>query len=256
MELTVLIPALDEASNLRSLLPDVARVLSELSVASEILVVDGGSSAETQLVSGGARARFVRQTSRGYGRALSEGFDAARGDFVLTMDADYSHEPELIRTLWGQRNEADLLIASRYVAGGGSDSGVFRSVLSRVLNGVYRRFLRLPFRDLSSGFRLYRAEALRSVSPAGRDFDVLPEVLVRLHAEGLRIREVPFRYRARRDGRSRAKLLRFAWAYLGTLLRMKRLQQRSGVRPDLLAERRTPGARGSFDGLRDGSGAR
>jgi glycosyltransferase involved in cell wall biosynthesis len=256
LDLTVLIPALNEASNLRSLLPDVARVLGELSVVSEIVVVDGGSSPDTRQVAESVSARLLRQTSRGYGGALAEGFDAAMGDYVLTMDADYSHEPALIRTLWRHRREADLLIASRYVAGGSAESGAFRASLSRLLNGVYRRFLRLPFRDLSSGFRLYRMEALRSVAPVGRDFDFLPEVLVLLHASGLRIREVPFRYRPRREGRSRVKLFRFGWAYLKTLLRMKRLQKRGLARATPDAELRVPEPRGTLDGLRDGSGAR
>jgi dolichol-phosphate mannosyltransferase len=232
LELTVLIPALNEASNLRSLLPDVVRALHEMAIVSEIVVVDGGAGHDTRPLVEKVGARFIRQTSQGYGGALSEGFRSVKSEYVLTMDADYSHEPAFIRTLWADRHDADLLIASRYVAGGSAECGVFRSSLSRLLNGVYRRFLGLPFRDLSSGFRLYRRESLRRVSPVGRDFDFLPEVLVLLHVAGLRIREVPFHYRARRDGQSRVKLFRFGWAYLKTLLRMRRLQRRGLTRPE------------------------
>jgi dolichol-phosphate mannosyltransferase len=248
LDLTVLIPALNEASNLESLLPDVSRVLKRMPIASEIVVMDGGSGADTEPLVERMGARFVRQSSRGYGGALAEGFAAARGAYVLTMDADFSHEPGFLPTLWDGREESDLLIASRYVPGGSAESGAFRSLLSRVLNGVYRRFLRLPFRDLSSGFRLYRMAALERVKARGRDFDFLPEVLVLLYVAGLRIREVPFHYRPRRDGHSRAKLFRFGWAYLKTLLRMRRLL-RAGPGS-------TPGApaRGRrFDGLREGS---
>jgi hypothetical protein len=148
------------------------------------------------------------------------------------------------------------LIASRYVAGGSAECDVFRSSLSRLLNGVYRRFLRLPFRDLSSGFRLYRMEALRAVEPVGRDFDFLPEVLVLFHVAGLRIREAPFHYRPRRNGHSRVKLFRFGWAYLKTLVRMRRLQKRGLTRPLLDAELEVRKPRGRLDGLRNGSGVR
>lgn len=252
LDLTILIPALNEASNLKSLLPDVARVLRELPIVSEMVIVDGGAGGETRPLAEKVGARFIHQTSQGYGGALSEGFGSASGEYVLTMDADYSHEPALIRTLWNHRHESDLLIASRYVAGGSAHCGVFRSLLSRVLNGVYRRFLRLPFRDLSSGFRLYRMESLRKVNPRGRDFDFLPEVLVLLYVAGLRIREVPFHYRPRRDGHSRVKLFRFGWAYLKTLLRMRQLRRPglTKVSLDSELEGRTRGR--SFNGLREG----
>jgi glycosyltransferase involved in cell wall biosynthesis len=219
-----LIPALNEAENLQSLLPDVDRVLRDMPVDFEVVVVGGGSGDATRLLVENAGARFVNQTGRGYGQALSEGFQAANGAYVLTMDADHSHEPSYIRTLWDHRGESKLVIASRYVAHGSADTAVFRSVLSRLLNGFYRRFLGMPFRDLSSGFRIYPRAGLRKIDPKGRDFDVLPEVLVLLYSAGHTILEVPFHYRPRRRGRSRVKLFRCGWSYLKTLLRMRRLR--------------------------------
>ena len=224
MDLTVLIPALNEAENLQSLLPDVDRVLRKMPVDFEVVVVGGGSGDDTRPMVEKAGARFVNQTGRGYGQALSEGFAAAKGEYVLTMDADHSHEPSFIRTLWDHRGESDLVIASRYVAHGSAETGVFRSVLSRLLNGVYRRFLGLPFRDLSSGFRIYPLAGLRKIDPKGREFDILPEVLVLLYSAGHTILEVPFHYRPRRKGRSRVRLLRCGWSYWKTLFRMRQLR--------------------------------
>ena len=63
------------------------------------------------------------------------------------------------------------------------------------------------------------------MTPKGRDFDFLPEILMLLYAAGLDIREVPFHYQPRREGRSRVKLLRFGWAYLNTLGRMWQLRK-------------------------------
>ncbi len=224
MDLTVLIPALNEAENLQSLLPDVDRVLCKMPVDFEVVVVGGGSGDDTRPMVEKAGARFVNQTGRGYGQALSEGFAAAKGEYVLTMDADHSHEPSFIRTLWDHRGESALVIASRYVAYGSAETGVFRSVLSRLLNGVYRRYLGLPFRDLSSGFRIYSMAGLRKIDPQGRDFDILPEVLVLLYSAGHTILEVPFHYRPRRKGRSRVRLFPCGWSYLKTLLRMRQLR--------------------------------
>ena len=245
MELTVLIPALNEAENLQSLLRDVDRVLRKMPVDFEVVVVGGGSGDDTRPMVEKAGARFVNQTGRGYGQALSEGFAAANGEYVLTMDADHSHEPSFIQTLWDHRGESELVIASRYVACGSAETGVFRSVLSRLLNGVYRRFLGIPFRDLSSGFRIYPMAGLRKIDPQGRDFDILPEVLVLLYSAGHTILEVPFHYRPRRKGRSRVRLFRCGWSYLKTLLRMRRLRNSEPIanRPRVASEASWPKAR-------------
>jgi SAM-dependent methyltransferase len=117
-----------------------------------------------------------------------------------------------------------VLIASRYVAGGRADMGVFRRLLSHVLNRTYARALSLDIRDLSSGYRMYRREILQNLSLIARDFDVLEEILIRVYAQGWRIREVPFHYSARGSGRSHARLFAFGWAFFKTLLRMWRLR--------------------------------
>jgi len=224
MDLSVLIPVWNEAENLRVLLPELHRTLRQLALRYEILVVDAGSVDGSREVAEGLETRVLRQREPGYGDALRDGFAAARGDYVLTMDADYSHEPSLAARLWLDRHGADLVIASRYVTGGGAEMPAVRLALSRTLNAIYRSVLDLPFRDLSSGFRLYRTSALRTARTTAQHFDVLPEVLVQLYAEGYRIRETPFHYRPRRKGRSHARLLSFGWAFLLTLRRMRQLR--------------------------------
>jgi SAM-dependent methyltransferase len=142
----------------------------------------------------------------------------------VTMDADLSHRPLFIGELWKRRDEGEVLIASRYVEGGRSDMGAFRQLLSHILNRTYARALSLPLRDLSSGFRMYRRDVLAGLTLIARDFDVLEELLIRVHAEGWRIVEVPFHYRARGAGRSHARLFKFGWAFARTLGRMWQLR--------------------------------
>src|SRR5207249_4893832 len=149
---------------------------------------------------------------RGYGGALLAGFAATTAPWILTMDADLSHRPVFAQELWKRRHEAEVLIASRYVPGGRADMDGLRRLLSHVLNRTYARVLALPVHDLSSGFRMYRREALEGLRPEARDFDFLEEVLVRAHAEGWRVVEVPFHYMARGSGRSHARLVKFGWA--------------------------------------------
>ncbi len=198
--LSVIIPALNEAGNLRSLLPALRETLAGLELPAEVIVADGDSWDATPAVAQELGALVVTQVAPGYGGALRAGFAAARGEYLLTMDGDWSHEPEVVRALWAARSKADILIASR------------------------RRILDLPVRDLSSGFRLYRRQILAEIAPQATDFDVLQEILVKAVGCGFTVVEVPFRFRPRGAGRSHVRLLRFAAAYLRTLWRMWQLR--------------------------------
>lgn len=223
-ELSVVIPAWNERENLELLLPALREVLDGLGVRWEIVVADGGSTDGTADAAARRGARVVLQTERGYGGALLAGFAASAAPYVVTMDADCSHRPVFIQELWRNRDAAELLIASRYIPGGRADMGAFRRLLSHALNRTYAGALSLDLRDLSSGFRMYRADVLRGLALAARDFDVLQEILLRVHNQGWRIREIPFHYTARGSGRSHARLVAFGWAYLKTLVRMWRLR--------------------------------
>jgi dolichol-phosphate mannosyltransferase len=223
-DIAVVIPAWNERANLELLLPALRGQLESLDLRSEIVVVDAGSRDGTGDTAGRWGARVVVQGKPGYGGALTEGLAATTAPYVVTMDADLSHRPVFIEEFWKRRHEADLLIASRYVPGGRAEMGLFRKFLSHALNRTYRRVLSLPVRDLSSGFRMYRRDLLGRLAVQARDFDVLEEMLIRIHADGRRILEVPFHYMARGAGRSHARLVKFGWALLKTLLRMWRLR--------------------------------
>lgn len=223
-DISVVILALDERDNIALLLPLLREVIASLNLEAEIIIADGGSVDGTQDVANKQGAVVVTQLERGYGGALLAGFAAARAPFVVTMDADLSHPPVFLRDFWQERDTSQMLIASRYVAGGKADMGWFRRVLSRILNKTYARVLDLPLADLSSGYRMYRRDLLEKVELQARDFDVLEELLVKVHLLGGRIKEVPFHYQVRNSGKSHAKLVRFGWAYLRTLVRMRRLR--------------------------------
>ena len=221
-DVSVVILALNEAENLRAVIPAIRSVLAK--VDHEILVVDGGSQDDTVGVATEAGARVWVQKQKGFGRALAEGFAEARGTHIVTMDADGSHNPVFIRDLLAVRDRADVVIASRYAPGGGADQGWFRSILSRILNGTFRRLLSIDVRDLSSNFRMYRRRCLAEVPIMGRDFEALEEILIKAYTRGFRVAEVPFHYEPRGAGRSKAKLIKFGWRLLLMLLRLWRMR--------------------------------
>src|SRR5262249_61786392 len=100
------------------------------------------------------------------------------------MDADLSHQPTFIEDMWRERDNAEVIVASRYVPGGSADMPLGRYLLSRFLNMFFCRGLGLEIHDLSSGYRLYRKSAVDGQGFRARDFDILQEILVRAHAEG------------------------------------------------------------------------
>lgn len=223
-DLAIVIPAWNERENLELLLPALKEMITLLNLTAEIVVADGGSHDGTREAAERRGARVVLQQERGYGGALLAGFGATSAPYIVTMDADLSHRPVFLGELWRRRHAAELLIASRYVAGGRAEMGTIRKLLSHALNRTYRRMLSLPLHDLSSGFRMYRRDVVAKLHLTARDFDVLEEILVRVHAEGWRIREIPFHYMSRGSGSSHVRLVKFAWAFLKTLGRMWRLR--------------------------------
>src|SRR5437667_6245688 len=134
MELSIVIPTLNEAANLPALVGAIQDVLARIAVVSEIIVVDGGSTDGTSDVARSLGCRAVAQRTQGYGGALREGVAAARGAFICTLDADLSHPPTFIADMWARREAADLVVASRYVPGGAAEMPRLRAVLSRILN--------------------------------------------------------------------------------------------------------------------------
>ncbi len=157
LDLSVLIPALNEGPNLAILLPQVAAILRRHGVRFELLVLTRNADQATIEAARQNGARVVEQTQPGIRWCLDHRVSHRRGDYLLTMDADLSHPPEIVERLWLERDQADVTIASRYVPGGSADMGFYRYTLSRVLNALFSRGLDVPIRDLSSGFRLYRS---------------------------------------------------------------------------------------------------
>jgi dolichol-phosphate mannosyltransferase len=206
------LPTLNEAENLASV---VAR-LRELAPEAQVLIVDDASGDGTGRIADGLAAadpavRVIhRQGKKGYGESLTEGFRAALEDGATTlasMDCDFSHDPASMPAILAATSDADLVIGSRYVAGGAIRNwGVYRTVLSGAANAFVRGLFRLPVRDCTSGFRAYRREVVEAI-PWERlhstGYSFLVEVLYWSARAGHRVREVPICYVDRARGKSK-----------------------------------------------------
>lgn len=215
-QLSVVIPAHEEADNLAILLPMLREELQRISVPSEIVVVCREPDPRTWSVIENNRVKLVKQERPGYGGALQAGFAEAAGEWILTMDADLSHRPTFVGDLWRQRDAADFIIASRYVEGGSADMPRDRYLMSRVLNESFRSGLALDLRDLSSGFRLFRRRIVDGMPISASHFAAVQEIVVRAVADGWTVTEVPFSYAPREHGDSKARALNFGPEYLRT----------------------------------------
>ncbi|HEX2090441.1 MAG TPA: methyltransferase domain-containing protein [Actinomycetota bacterium] len=222
-DLSVVVPVWNGEHSLGRLLPRLRSVLESIGVQTEIVVVLPPDEPVADLVERfGARVEEFK--GGGYGQALNAGLAAARGRWAVTMDADFSHHPEFIRTLWLRRREADVLIASRYVPGAYAEMPVSRRVASRTLNRLYRTSLALPYQDLSSGFRMYSRDVVDDIGPVNAEgLDSLQEILVKAFSQGWKTVEVPLFYRQTRMWTS-GRFAEMGAGYLKTLGRLMALR--------------------------------
>lgn len=224
LDISVLIPALNEEENITQLIPRVKKVVEKITPKFEVVVIDGGSIDRTKEVAIQSGARVILQSKPGYGVALKQGFESSSGKYIVTMDADLSHEPEFISRMWEERDKSEVVIASRYIRGSSAQMSPFRRILSIILNKFFSTFLSVPIKDLSSGFRMYKRDVIESIKINSSNFEVLEEIILKACSRGWRIAEIPFNYRTRRTGKSHVKLLKFGIAYLQTFYRMWQLR--------------------------------
>lgn len=219
-EITVLLPTFNEGGHIRELARSVEQCLAGLGVTWEILVVDGDSSDNTREVLKDAPVRFTIQTRPGYAGAIAEGFQLARGRCVIVMDADMSHPPELIRTVYENRHLADILIGSRFVPGADFQTSGLRKMLSHILNMMYDKVVHTGVKDVSSGFRMYPRAFVKSVEITSTSFEAVEEILIKAITAGFTCAEVPLKYCPRASGYSKARVFKFGVRILKTMVKM------------------------------------
>jgi dolichol-phosphate mannosyltransferase len=220
ISLSVLILAINEAPNLQLLLPKLIAEVRQVTKDCEILVLDGGSVDNTSDVAKSFGCRIVTQTEKGYGNAFRQGLKECSKNFILTLDADMSHPPSYLAEMRRLVSDNDIIIASRYCYGGGFEMPRHRVILSRALNSATRILFGMNISDWSSGFRMYRSSFIKTLKLQANHFDVLIEALIKAKKSGARITEIPFTYKNRNDGVSKARIIPFGLGYIRTFFRL------------------------------------
>ena len=222
LELTILMPCLDEAETLQVCVEKARGFLERSGISGEVLVADNGSTDGSQAIAEAAGARVLAVPRRGYGSALIAGIEGARGRFVIMGDADDSYDfSDLSAFVRELRAGADLVMGNRFAGGiePGAMPALHRYLGNPVLSLIGRLFFRTSIRDFHCGLRGFDREKMRALNLHTTGMEFASEVVVRSVLAGYRVTEVPTTLS--RDGRSRPPHLRSwrdGWRHLRFLL--------------------------------------
>ncbi|MFE1548689.1 glycosyltransferase family 2 protein [Streptomyces sp. NPDC058718] len=221
---SLVIPALNEARNIPWVFEQIPDCVGE------VLLIDGDSHDATVRVATRIlpTVRSLKQGGKGKGNALRTGFLAARGDYVVMMDADGSMSPaEIPHFVHFLENGYDFVKGSRFVEGGGSlDITRFRKLGNHALLALVNRLYDATLTDLCYGFCAFRRSFLDQLDLHATGFEIEAEMIVHALRSGLRIAEVPSLELPRRNGRSNLHAISDGRRVLRTLL-----SERPGVQP-------------------------
>jgi dolichol-phosphate mannosyltransferase len=212
----LVVPTYNEAQNLEPFVRAVLPRLAGAAAEHRLLIVDDSSPDGTGEIADRLAAELDsvevlhRAEKDGIGRAYAAGFEralAGGADLVMQMDVDFSHNPDHVPALIAAAADSDLVLGSRYVAGGGvTDWSLPRRLLSRGGSWYARTVLGVGVRDLTGGFKCFRRELLERLALSGfqtSGFGFQVELTYRALRSGARVSEVPIRFRDRQAGASK-----------------------------------------------------
>jgi dolichol-phosphate mannosyltransferase len=210
--LLVTLATYNERDNLEPLI----RAIHEHAPHADVLVIDDNSPDGTgrlgdDLAAKDARIHVLHRPGKlGLGTASLAAMRYAMEhdyDYLLNMDADFSHPPRYIPFLLAGMNDKDVMIGSRYISGGGTENWPLpRRAISRSVNKMVRTLFGMPVRDASGAFRCFRVAKLRETKldrVRSRGYSFQQEVLYRCHRAGCRLGEHPIIFENRRAGASK-----------------------------------------------------
>ncbi|WP_431778324.1 glycosyltransferase family 2 protein [Microbacterium aurantiacum] len=222
LELTILMPCLNEAETLEVCILKAKGFLERSGIAGEVLVSDNGSTDGSQDIARRLGARVSDAPRRGYGAALLNGIEQARGRFIIMGDADDSYDFENLEPFVAQlRGGADLVMGNRFKGGiaPGAMPPLHRYLGNPVLSGIGQLFFRPNIGDFHCGLRGFNVARIRALNLQTTGMEFASEMVVKASLARYRIEEVPTTLK--KDGRSRPPHLRSwhdGWRHLRFLL--------------------------------------
>jgi len=224
--ISIIIPTLNEAKNIVLLIERINQILMHKEQF-EIVLVDDNSADQTTKIAESLRYShirvFCRSTPEGLASAVLFGISKAKGEIIVGMDADFNHPPELLPRLIDSLRQVDLVIASRFVRGGGMENKI-RYYLTFLFNWLLKRFFNFPTMDNMSGYYAIKRAKLEEL-PLRGIYQGYGEYHLRLvweaRKQGLTIAEIPVYYPERKYGQSKSRLGKMFLVYLLTAIKLR-----------------------------------
>lgn len=209
MELTILMPCLNEAETLAECINKAKKFIQAEQIIAEILIADNGSQDGSQQIAKDLGARVVNVSTRGYGAALIEGINAAKGKYIIMGDADDSYNFRNLKLFLEKlRADYDLVMGNRFK--GGIEKGAMpflhKFLGNPVLSGIGRLLFKSPIKDFHCGLRGFSREAIQKIQLEMPGMEFASEMVVKATLHKLKITEVPTTLSP--DGRNRPPHLR------------------------------------------------
>jgi len=235
MKLSIVLPTYKEKENLSVLVPQIESAFEGLSgeAGFEIIVVDDGSKDGTAELLGDFNKRFgnVRLIERGglygIGSALRDGYNAARGEFILSSDADLSFRPEDMKRLYEKIKEGcDLVLGYKIkyvpISEAGADGGVkdawFKYAVSMLGNWTVLVLSRIKLKNFNTNFRILRREKWLKIKTNENNNFFNFETILKFSRNGFSIAEIPVMFYERRFGQSKLRFMKEAPKYFSKLI--------------------------------------
>jgi glycosyltransferase involved in cell wall biosynthesis len=222
LELTILMPCLNEAETIAVCIEKAMGFLKRSNIRGEVLIGDNGSTDGSQAIATGLGARVVAVPTRGYGAALLGGIAAARGKYIIMGDADDSYDFSKLELFVEKLREGNELVMGNRFQGGiakGAMPPLHRLIGNPVLSWIGRVLFHIPVGDFHCGMRGFNTASMRKLGLVTSGMEFASEMVIRSSLEGLKMAEVPATLAV--DGRSRAphlKTWRDGWRHLKLLL--------------------------------------
>jgi glycosyltransferase involved in cell wall biosynthesis len=216
--ISIVIPTLNEQDNIKTLMKGIAPAIRDYRY--EILVVDGYSKDNTVKLARAAGARVIFD-DKGKGSALIKGFGAAKGDIIISMDADLSNRPnELKLLIAGIEAGYDVCMGSRFLTGGGSDDmPMTRKFGNKVFVTLVNLFYGSHYSDLCYGYRSFAKGVSKRLDLQETGFGIETEISIKVRKKHLKVLEVPSYEKLRASGEGKLQSFSDGVIILGAIIK-------------------------------------
>jgi len=228
--ISIIIPTYNERENAPKLVNQIINILNN-KYDFEIVIVDDNSpdgTAEEIKKINDARIRILSKKKEGFGKAVIHGFKNAKGDILMLIDGDFSHQPSDIPALIEEvlSGDCDMCSGSRYMPGGKIVGwNLYRKVISRTANFISKTFLGINVTDVTCGFWAFKKDLLKSIdidSFSTKGYVFISEFWTEVIKNNFKIKEIPITFINRREGESKLNLKKEAVEYLKAVWQMRK----------------------------------